>query len=151
MAERIVIDTGPLVAFSRAELLDVVGTLPFDFVCPEEVRQELAAGETAGYPRVEPKWLTHLSLSSPIDYVAKPALDAGETAVIPSIHVGGTRYLGSALNAANSKQGIDDVFVSVFLFAFDEGFNAAIYGVPAGERDQCNANGYPTVVAIQPD
>ena len=82
MAEKIVIDTGPLVAFARAELLDVVGKLPFDFVCPDEVAQELAFGAAAGYPRVEPIWLSHVTLSSPVSHVAALALDAGAAAVI---------------------------------------------------------------------
>ncbi len=82
MAERIVIDTGPLVAFARSGLLDVVGDLPFEFICPDEVSQELASGTTSGYLRVEPKWLTRVSLSAPIDDVARLALDLGEAAVI---------------------------------------------------------------------
>ncbi len=58
MAERIVINTGPLVAFARADLLDLPGKLPFDFICPLEVCQEIADGVSKGYPSAEPEWLT---------------------------------------------------------------------------------------------
>lgn len=82
MAERIVTNTGPLVALARAELLDVMGRLPFEFICPQEVSEELAQGAAKGYPRVEPQWLKTEALSSPIDDVAQLALDKGEAAVI---------------------------------------------------------------------
>ena len=82
MGDQIVIDTGPLVSFGRAELLDIVGGLPFEFISPDEVFEELEQGAAAGYPRVEPRWLKRMSLSSPIDRVANLALDMGETAVI---------------------------------------------------------------------
>lgn len=82
MAESIVTNTGPLVALARAELLDVMGKLPFEFICPQEVFEELAQGAAKGYPPVEPQWLKTQALSSPIDDVAQLALDKGEAAVI---------------------------------------------------------------------
>jgi hypothetical protein len=43
MAEQVVINTGPLIALSRIEALELVGQLPYQFFCPEEVRAGLAA------------------------------------------------------------------------------------------------------------
>lgn len=50
MPERLVIDTGPLITLSRIGCLDIVGRLPFEFLCPDAVRRELAEGEATGYP-----------------------------------------------------------------------------------------------------
>jgi predicted nucleic acid-binding protein len=44
VAERIVVNTGPLITLSRIDCLDVVGRLPFEFLCPEQVRKELDEG-----------------------------------------------------------------------------------------------------------
>ncbi|MFH0823180.1 MAG: DUF3368 domain-containing protein [Pseudomonadota bacterium] len=82
MTDNIVINTGPLITLARIEALDLPGGLPFTFVCPEEVREELAQGEAAGYPRVEPGWLNVCSLREPISPVVLSALDRGEAAVI---------------------------------------------------------------------
>jgi len=82
MAERLVINTGPLVVLGRAALLDVVGQLPLTFVCPEAVREEIAAGVDKGYPDVSPTWLETVELAAPIHPVALAALDRGEAAVI---------------------------------------------------------------------
>jgi hypothetical protein len=54
VADRIVINTGPLVALARADVLDIVGQLPFKFVSPAEVREELDEGARAGYVDVGP-------------------------------------------------------------------------------------------------
>ncbi len=82
MAERLVINTGPLIALSRIGCLDVVGRLPLEFLCPDAVRRELDEGKAAGYPGIAPEWLTVRKLSSVLPGVALAALDAGEAAVI---------------------------------------------------------------------
>jgi predicted nucleic acid-binding protein len=82
MPERIVINTGPLITLARIEVLDVVGRLPFEFVCPQEVQAELDRGVEAGHPRVDPGWLTVMPLREPPSPVALSALDLGEAAVI---------------------------------------------------------------------
>jgi len=82
MAEKIVIDTGPLITLARIEALDIAGRLSFTFICPEEVRAELDEGERMGHPRVAPQWLTICKLREPISPIVLSALDKGEAAVI---------------------------------------------------------------------
>lgn len=82
MAERIVVNTGPLIALARMEAIDVAGQLPYEFLCPSEVRAELEAGAAVGHPMVNPLWLHSQSLQSPLSSLVLSALDAGEAAVI---------------------------------------------------------------------
>jgi predicted nucleic acid-binding protein len=82
MPERIVINTGPLVALARMGALEVAGRLPFDFVCPREVWAELEEGARQGHIPVAPEWLRVTALEAPLSPVAVAALDAGEAAVI---------------------------------------------------------------------
>lgn len=44
MDEAIVINSGPLITFSRMEAFGIIDQLPFEFVTPAEVRDELLAG-----------------------------------------------------------------------------------------------------------
>jgi predicted nucleic acid-binding protein len=82
MADELVINTGPLIAFDRMGCLDQIGRLPFVFVCPEEVRRELDEGEAAGHPRIAPPWLAVRALSSAPPKFGLVELDLGETAAI---------------------------------------------------------------------
>lgn len=82
MAERLVVDTGPLIALARAAALDVAGALPFQFVCPPAVRAELDAGTAADQPAIAPAWLMVIDLEREPDPVAVATLDTGESAVI---------------------------------------------------------------------
>jgi predicted nucleic acid-binding protein len=82
VAELVVINTGPLIAFSRLGCLDVVGKLPYEFICPQEVRQELDAGEALGHPRIRPSWLAIRELRDPLPILTVASLDRGEAAVI---------------------------------------------------------------------
>ena len=82
MADRIVIDTGPLIALARIDALDLPGRLPIEFVCPVEVREELDAGERAGYGRVAPGWLSVVPLNRPLSRMEASTLGKGEAAVI---------------------------------------------------------------------
>ena len=92
MAEGIVINTGPLIALARMQALDVVGMLPFEFICPPEVRAELDEGAAKGYQAIEPTWLTVVALSSALSPISATALDAGEAAVVQlAIDQGGLR------------------------------------------------------------
>jgi len=71
-----------LIALARIEALDIVGRLPFEFVCPQEVRDEIDRGSEAGHPRIEPAWLGVASLRERPSPMALSALDLGEAAVI---------------------------------------------------------------------
>ena len=82
MAERIVVNTGPLIALARIEALDVVGRLPFEVICPQEVRDELDQGAEIGHPHVNPSWLAVVSLRERPSPLSLSALDLGEAAVI---------------------------------------------------------------------
>jgi len=82
VAERLVINTGPLIAFERIDCLEVIGELPYKILCPQEVRTELDEGEAAGHPRVDPPWLEVKALAKPLSRVSLVGLDRGEAAVI---------------------------------------------------------------------
>lgn len=82
MAEPIVMNTGPLVSFARIGCLDVIGRLPYEFLCPVEVWQELDEGLASGYPWVAPAWLRRVPLVTPPSPALLAGLDLGEAAVI---------------------------------------------------------------------
>jgi predicted nucleic acid-binding protein len=80
MVERLVMNTGPLIALARMDALDVIGQLPLD--CPREVRDELDAGAAQGYAVITPAWLSVVPLANPLSPVTIASLDTGEAAVI---------------------------------------------------------------------
>ncbi len=80
--ERLVINTGPLIALAKAGALDVAGQLAIEIICPAEVKTELDAGLDVGYQKVKPDWLRVESLRHPLDPVANVTLGSGEAAVI---------------------------------------------------------------------
>ena len=82
MAERIVINTGPLIALARMDALDVAGQLPYQFICPSQVRGELDEGASLGYETIAPAWLTVISVSASVSSLSVAALDEAEAAVI---------------------------------------------------------------------
>jgi len=82
MAERIVINTGPLIALARMEALDVPGQLSYEFICPPEVREELDEGASLGYQTISPSWLTVIPLRDAPSTESIATLDEGEAAVI---------------------------------------------------------------------
>ena len=82
MAERIVLDTGLLIALDRVEALDLVGRLPLEFLCPSQVRAELDAGEAFGFPSIAPSWLKSHRLASLPSPMSMAGLDLGEASVI---------------------------------------------------------------------
>lgn len=82
MVDRVVINTGPLLALAAADALEIAGRLPLQLICPAEVQRELDAGAARGFPRIEPAWLTVVPLAAPLHPVARAVLDAGEAAVI---------------------------------------------------------------------
>jgi predicted nucleic acid-binding protein len=82
VAESIIINTGPLITLARIDALDIVERLPYEFLCPQQVRDELDEGERVGYPRVAPPWLRVYALTAPLSAIALVGLDAGEAGVI---------------------------------------------------------------------
>jgi hypothetical protein len=53
MAETIVINTGPLITLQRMDALFVPAQLPYSFICPEQVRDELNEGALVGWPFID--------------------------------------------------------------------------------------------------
>lgn len=82
MKAQIVINASPLIAFARMGALDIIGQLPFDFVCPQQVKDELDEGAARGYVAIAPAWLRVMPLSSPMSPLILASLDSGEAAVI---------------------------------------------------------------------
>ena len=81
-AERLVVNTGPLIALGRVDAFDIVGRLPVIFIVPKEVADEIEAGARAGYPVAIPAWATVQPLKAAIEPLGSHLLDAGEAAVI---------------------------------------------------------------------
>ena len=82
MAEPIVVNTGPLVSFARIGCLDLIGRLPYEFLSPAEVWQELDEGRASGHPWAAPAWLKKKPLVTPPSPALLAGLDLGEAAVI---------------------------------------------------------------------
>ena len=82
MAERIVVNTGPIIAFGRADGLAILERLPFEFVCPPQVEAEIRAGAAFGHATAWPTSIKIIVLAGPLDPVAQAALDPAEAAVI---------------------------------------------------------------------
>lgn len=82
MNERIVINTGPLIALGKMQAFDLIAQLPYDFCCPPQVETELLNGVALGHPVTRPAWVTVLPLQAPLTPFASLVLDDGEAAVI---------------------------------------------------------------------
>ena len=82
MIERIVSNTSPLLSLTKMNALELIGHLPFEFVCPTEVEEEILIGANQGYETVIPAWLKVLPLRNPLAPLAVASLDTGEAAVI---------------------------------------------------------------------
>lgn len=67
---------------ARIGCLEILPELPYEFLCPEQVQQELDEGEAAGHPRIVPMGVKVVGLAKPISPVSLAALDLGEAAVI---------------------------------------------------------------------
>lgn len=82
MNKKIVVNISPLIAWEKMQALDLVGKLPFDFICPPQVQAEILAGAAKGYSVSFPSWLKVVRLAVPLTPLALANLDAGEAAVI---------------------------------------------------------------------
>ncbi len=85
MNSRVICNTGPLIALSVIDRIDILRHL-FEFVAvPEEVHKEILEGGAtnaglANYQKV--RWLKVVTLSNPVDPLLRTSLDSGEAAVI---------------------------------------------------------------------
>jgi predicted nucleic acid-binding protein len=82
MTEKIVTNTSPLLAFAKMQAFEIIGRLPFEFICPAEVEQEILAGADQGYDVEIPDWLKIEKLQTNLSPLAVASLDVGEAAVI---------------------------------------------------------------------
>lgn len=81
----LVSNTGPLIALSAIDALDLLPRLYERVVIPEEVRKELSAAPHGimRFPFAETTgWLEVYQVSTPIDPLLSTVLDVGEAAVI---------------------------------------------------------------------
>lgn len=76
------INTGPVITLARIEALDVVRNLPYSFVTPRQVVEELDAGVRLGYQSVMPPWIEVRDLKDPLRRFDEVTLGKGEAAVI---------------------------------------------------------------------
>ncbi len=53
MADRIVINASPLIAFGQMQFFHIAAQMPFEFICPAEVVDEIAAFSVDDAPRSE--------------------------------------------------------------------------------------------------
>ena len=82
MAERIVINSGPLISLARMDALDLLGRLPYDFLTPKEVLNELVAGPADLLSHGLPTDVEVVSIREPPLAELFRNLDSGEAAVI---------------------------------------------------------------------
>ena len=82
MSEIIVTNTSPLLTLSKMRAFDLIGDLPLEFVCPEEVENEIMAGAEKNFDVIMPAWLEVVKLKSKVFPLAAASLDLGEAAVI---------------------------------------------------------------------
>lgn len=92
MAEVLVVNTGPLIALQRMGALHLGQQLPYEVICPDEVRRELDAGVALGHADLRPPWLGVRTVEPPLSPLVRAALDPGEAAVIHlALQLGGAR------------------------------------------------------------
>ncbi|MGB7209889.1 MAG: DUF3368 domain-containing protein [Pyrinomonadaceae bacterium] len=82
MNKRIVVNTGPIIAFGKIGVFDLIRQLPFDFITPIQVQTEITIGSGLGYSVEVPSWIEIVTLAEPTSRLVLANLDAGEAAVI---------------------------------------------------------------------
>lgn len=82
MAERIVINTGPLIALNKGGVLAACLKLPFEFLTTAEVRAELESGTLLGKPSPDIGLIRTTAFPPPISPLLHAVLDLGEASVI---------------------------------------------------------------------
>ena len=71
VAERIVINTGPLVALAHAGATSIAARLPCEFLAPLEVQEELDKGIASGLDAVDVGWVHFRPLEGLIERFLK--------------------------------------------------------------------------------
>ena len=82
MPNRIVINTSPMIALGKMDVFDIIAQLPFEFLCPQQVKIEIESGAAKGYAVTVPDWITALPLATPLSPLILAGLDRGEGEVI---------------------------------------------------------------------
>lgn len=84
MSNALVINTGPLIAYSRIASLDLLRQLPLRIVTTEIVREEFLRGRNSEHSAIDdwPEWLEVLPLMQPLPPFETARLDRGEASVI---------------------------------------------------------------------
>ncbi len=80
--EKLVVNTGPLVALGRIGALDIIGRLPIEFMAPRQVADEIEEGVRRGHPVGMPLWVKVVALRGSLSPLGINTLDVGEAAVI---------------------------------------------------------------------
>ena len=80
--EPLAIDASPLILLAKINALPLLAQLPYRFIAPREVMDELAAGVAAGHPAIDFPELEIAPLASPVSFLTRAALGRGEAAVI---------------------------------------------------------------------
>jgi predicted nucleic acid-binding protein len=82
MIEKIVVNTSPIIALGQMRIFDAIEKLPFEFICPSEVEEEILVGTKQGFPVNVPSFFKVFSLNSELSPLTTATLDKGEAAVI---------------------------------------------------------------------
>lgn len=82
MVDAIVINSGPLITFARMDAFHIFRQLPFRFVTPKEVHDELLSGPRDVLATSFPSMVEIKNLAAPHNSELFANLDSGEAAVI---------------------------------------------------------------------
>ncbi|MEX2607268.1 MAG: DUF3368 domain-containing protein [Kiritimatiellia bacterium] len=82
MAEPLVINTGPILTLAKIGALEIAEQLPYHFLTPEQVVEELEEGRKLGHPHSRPAWIEVHRLREPLRRFDTVTLGKGEAAVI---------------------------------------------------------------------
>ncbi len=82
MDRKIVINTGPIIAFTKMGALEIIGNLPYEFISTPQVYSEIQAGSAKHHSVVFPEWVRVIALKNPLSRQALANLDLGEASVI---------------------------------------------------------------------
>lgn len=71
-----------MIALGKMDASDVIAQLPFEFLCPQQVKIEIETGAAKGYAVKVPNWFNVLPLATPLSPLILAGLDRGEAEVI---------------------------------------------------------------------